>query len=223
MESCLNKIIFLVGRDNWQRNNALNHKLLQYLRDINYRIIWEDPASEFIYQLRRQENKFQWLPGVLKKFNLRFARLLYGLRHPRYFAYLSGRKKWDIRCQLLKNAIKQLGTGYEIFILSMSSGGRISSLIADEVNIKHIICLAYPFKNPHKDDEPERYQHLENLKTPMLIIQGTRDEYGGIDAKEKYPLSNNIEMFYVDTNHDFNMSDEDWETVIQKIIDIINN
>lgn len=218
------KIILLVGRDNWQKDDDLNHILLKDLEQYNYKIIWEDPAGNLIYKLRRLEDKFKWLPEPIRKFDLRFLQLLYGLTHRSYFSYLSGRQSAsiDLRCRKLKQSILDLGTQNEIIILSRSSGGRIASVIADDLHIEHIICLSYPFKHPEMDVEPERYTHLENLETPMLIIQGTEDEYGGIDIKRKYTLSSNIELFFVNAKHDFKVNAEDWKRVLQKISEVLN-
>jgi len=128
----------------------------------------------------------------------------------------------ELRIKKLKMSILKLGSQKEIIILSRSAGGRFSSRIADELNIKHIICLSYPFKNPNEGIEPDRYLHLINLKTPMLIIQGESDEYGGLEVKDNYIFSSNIELFFVDTNHDFKISNHDWERVLTKIDKIIN-
>ncbi len=37
----------------------------------------------------------------------------------------------------------------------------------------------------------------------MLIVQGTKDEYGGLEIKEKYKFSPSIELMFVEGNHDF--------------------
>ena len=207
------KIILLVGRDNWQKDNSLNHILLEYLKTTNYTIKWEDPAGNLLYKLRQLEQKI----------NLRIVQLLYGITHWSYFVYLSYRRNQSIelRSRKLKESILSSGAANELIILSRSAGGRISSLIADELQIKQLICLGYPFKHPEKEEEPGRYQHLKNLKTPFLIIQGTRDEYGGSSVPERYELSPAIELFFVDTTHNFNISSEEWKTVLEKIGEVI--
>lgn len=216
------KIILLVGRDNWQKDDALNHTLLRYLKTTNFIIKWEDPAGDIIYKFRQLERKIK-LPDTLRKMNLRIVQLLYGITHWSYFVYLSDRKNQSVefRSRKLKESILKLGAGNELIILSRSAGGRISSLVADELKIKQLICLSYPFKHPEKEKEPGRYQHLKNLKTPFLIIQGNRDEYGGLEVAEKYELSPAIELFFVDTTHNFNISSEEWKTVLEKIGEVI--
>ena len=76
-----------------------------------------------------------------------------------------------------------------------------------------------PFKHPDSQDEPERYQHLANLQTPMLIIQGVHDEYGGLGIEDHYPLSENIQISYFDTNHNFTVDD----ATITRLVDAIEN
>jgi hypothetical protein len=223
--NCQNKIIFLIGRDNWQKDDSLNHVLIDYLKKTRHEIKWEDPAGSMLYKFRGFENNLKWLPNYFKKINLRVFQIFYGIFHWDYFNYLSDRRNSsvELRIQKLKKSILKLGTQKEIIILSRSAGGRFSSRIADELKIKHIICLSYPFKHPTEGIEPDRYLHLMNLETPMLIIQGGCDEYGGLEVKDNYIFSPNIELFFVDTNHDFKISNHDWRRVLSKIDEIIKN
>ena len=204
-----NNTILLVGRDNWQKDEALNLALLSKLRENNVQIVWEDPASEVIDFLRRIESKIGIIPNPIRKFNLRIVQILYGLLNPYYFFYLYKRKENSVisRCESLEKTICRRGIAAETIILSRSSGGRVSSLIADQLGLKHVICLGYPFKHPDHGDEPERYAHLAQLKTPMLIIQGVNDEYGGLEIEHKYVLSEKIEVCFLNTNHNFDISD----------------
>ena len=219
-----NKIILLIGSEFWQKDDSINHILFDYLKKTKNEIVWEDPAGNLLYRLNKFENQFKWLPKFIKRINLRCTQILYLLLHWSYFNYLSDRKNPSVklRAEKLKQSILRLGNEKEIIIISRSAGGRFSSLIADDLKIKHIICLSYPFKHPEEDIEPERYLHLISLKTPMLIIQGTKDEYGGLEVKDKYILSPNIELFYVDANHEFIISNTDWKRVLNKIDTIIN-
>ena len=223
-----NRVFLFAGRDDWQKDTGLNHVLVNYTKKKNYKIVWEDPAGGFTYKLRLIESHFKNIPAIIKKLNLRLSQILYALIHWNYFIYLYeqifNRKEEDLvklRCKRLKKRIQELSIENEVVIISRSSGGRVSSLIADELKIKHIICLGYPFQNPDNGVEPERYLHLEHLKTPMLIIQGTKDEYGGAEIKDKYKFSPSIEVFFVETNHNFIIDDYTWDIIYQKIDEVI--
>ena len=218
-----NKIIYLIDRDNWQKDNSVNHILITYLKKSNWEIRWEDPAGKFIYQLRKIQNRYKWIPNYLKNINLRIVQILYGIFNPSYFHYLSYRRTSSIetRVEQLKKNISNIGNNKEIIILSKSAGGRVASYIADELNINHLISISYPFQNPDEQKDSTRYKHLENLKTPMLIIQGDRDEYGGIEECQNYILSPKIELFFVDADHDFIVNKKDWKRIINRLDKII--
>ena len=231
MKKTKSKMLFLVERDDWQKDSALNHVLLKHLKRTKQQIIWEDPAGNLIYKLRCFENKNMWIPLTLKKLNLRILQTWYVIFHWSYFKYLTNRDSRnkdskdlstiEIRKKILKQRISNYDKNYELFIISRSAGGRFASSVADELNIKHIICLSYPFQNPNNGVEPDRYVHLENLKTPMTIFQGDKDEYGGLEVIDKYKLSKNINLQFVNANHDFNISHKEWNKVLTQIDTII--
>ncbi len=227
-QKSINKVLLFAGRDDWQKDSNLNHLLVNYTKRRHLKIAWEDPAGGIIYNFRSFESKFKTLPSFVRKLNLRLAQALYTFIDWSYFTYLyrlfkkqSKKNKVKLRCEALKKRIQKLSIKNEVIIISRSSGGRVSSLIADELNIKHIICLGYPFQNPDNGAEPERYLHLENIKTPMLIIQGTKDEYGGAEIKDKYKFSPSVEVFFVETNHNFIIDDRTWDVIYQKIDEVI--
>ena len=220
------KVVLLVGRDNWTKDLWLNKLLVEHLQANKVRVVWEDPAAGVIHGLRRLESRFPWLPESAKKLNLRLVQLLYAMTHWRYFGYLYQRREHrnfvESRCKALRTTIRRLGCVGELYILSRSSGGRVSSLIADDFDIRGLICLSYPFKHPNLCDEPNRYSHLGTLKTPFLIIQGDKDEYGGLEVTGKYAFSPSVELRFVQGNHDFKLNDEDWQRVVQMICDAID-
>ena len=69
-----------------------------------------------------------------------------------------------------------------------SLGGRMASLIADEAGVRALVCLGYPFHPPGRLDKL-RTEHLAELKTPTLILQGERDPFGTRDEAAGYRLS----------------------------------
>ncbi|MEE1920535.1 alpha/beta family hydrolase [Pseudomonas sp. 148P] len=74
-----------------------------------------------------------------------------------------------------------------------SMGGRMASLLADELGADALVCLGYPFYAAGKPEKP-RVAHLAGLKTPTLIVQGTRDALGNRETVEGYELSPAIEL-----------------------------
>ena len=84
-----------------------------------------------------------------------------------------------------------------------SMGGRIASMVADEVGTAALVCLGYPFHPPGKPNAA-RTEHLQRLTTPTLILQGTRDPFGGRDEVKALTLSKKIKVHFLeDGEHSF--------------------
>jgi len=90
-----------------------------------------------------------------------------------------------------------------VFIGGKSMGGRIASMLADDVSAAGLICLGYPF---HPSGKPGRLRvaHLQSIRTPALIVQGTRDPMGTQQEVEGYSLSKSITVRWLeDGDHSF--------------------
>ncbi len=84
-----------------------------------------------------------------------------------------------------------------------SMGGRIASMVADEAGVSGVICLGYPFHPPGRPNKL-RISHLARLRTPALVLQGTRDPFGTPDEVRLYELSPNISVRWLeDGDHSF--------------------
>jgi uncharacterized protein len=73
---------------------------------------------------------------------------------------------------------KKLYTALPLFVAGKSFGGRMTSqyLSANpDPGIKGIIFYGFPLHPPGKPST-ERAEHLKQVKTPMLFLQGTKDE-----------------------------------------------
>ena len=102
-----------------------------------------------------------------------------------------------------RGVIDDLGADY-LVIGGKSMGGRIASMVADEMGVRGLVCLGYPFHGPGKPMNPDRLAHLENLKTPTLFCQGTRDTLGNAEDIAGYMLSGAITMHWLeDGDHGF--------------------
>jgi hypothetical protein len=105
--------------------------------------------------------------------------------------------------QSFRDAIKEAGGGRGLVIGGKSMGGRIASMVADEAEVGGVVCLGYPFHPPGKL-EKTRTGHLENLGTPTMILQGTRDSFGLPEEIGGYQLSSAIRIKWIeDGDHSF--------------------
>ncbi|WP_122611263.1 alpha/beta family hydrolase [Pseudomonas viridiflava] len=77
-----------------------------------------------------------------------------------------------------------------------SMGGRMASLVADELGVDALVCLGYPFYAVGKPEKP-RVEHLASLRTRALIVQGERDALGNREAVAAYTLSPSIEVTWL--------------------------
>jgi predicted alpha/beta-hydrolase family hydrolase len=83
-----------------------------------------------------------------------------------------------------------------------SMGGRMASLLADELGADALVCLGYPFYAAGKPEKP-RVAHLAELKTPTLIVQGERDALGNLPTVAGYELSSAIQLLWLEAaDHD---------------------
>ncbi|MFJ4119160.1 alpha/beta family hydrolase [Pseudomonas psychrophila] len=90
----------------------------------------------------------------------------------------------------------------QLAIGGKSMGGRMASLVADELETHALVCLGYPFYAAGKPEKP-RVAHLAELQTPTLIVQGERDALGNREAVEAYTLAPGIEVSWlVSGDHD---------------------
>ncbi len=90
-----------------------------------------------------------------------------------------------------------------LVLAGKSMGGRTASLIADDAGVRGLVCLGYPF-HPARRPETRRFDHLADLRTPTLILQGERDPFGTRAEVDTYGLAPAIRVHWiVDGDHSF--------------------
>ncbi len=105
--------------------------------------------------------------------------------------------------QSWRDTIAEIGDPRRLVIGGKSLGGRIASMIADEAGVRGLVCLGYPFHPPGKS-AATRTEHLAHLRTPALIVQGTRDPFGKPDEVSEYRLARAIRVEWIeDGDHSF--------------------
>lgn len=116
-----------------------------------------------------------------------------------------------------EEAMQCLGPPARLFIGGKSMGGRIASMIADRAGVAGAVCLGYPFHPPGKPDTL-RIAHLQSLRTPTLVVQGTRDPFGKPDEVGSYALSPTIDLVWVpDGDHSFEPTKKSGRTTEQNL------
>jgi len=139
-----------------------------------------------------------------------------GIRVARFeFDYMAARRrggskrpppKVEVLQEEYRAAVAALDCAGPLVIGGKSMGGRVASLIADDLlsegAIDGLLCLGYPF-HPKGKPEKLRTEHLAGLTVPTLICQGTRDPFGTEEDVAGYALSEKIELFWgADGDHD---------------------
>lgn len=138
-----------------------------------------------------------------------------GLRVVRFeFGYMaarrSGTRRPPPRAETLVGEYRaaveaSTGAGSPLLIGGRSMGGRVATLVLDELWREGVaaggVALSYPWHPPTKPEQP-RTAHLEHLAAPLLICQGTRDPFGSPEEVAGYRLSPTIRIeWFEDGDH----------------------
>ena len=224
------KMLLFIGRSNTQKNSAPFQKLLNKLVLDGYLLVWPKSRNQLISELLTNKSlrAVGWFNSAFGQTESRakiwIRRILKGLiliGRPSKWGYfvdwLRGNKPNEL-IGTYREVMRVLGPNKSIFILSHSAGGITASCLANEDNLRGMICFGYPFKHPDKDEESYRTTKLKNIEKPFLIVQGRQDEYGGTDVLSRYELSQNIVFEFVQANHEYeNLSTDDWMRVIKRV------
>jgi uncharacterized protein len=113
------------------------------------------------------------------------------------FPYMEKRRKTPDRAPVLEEAFRRAIVGAveqrhvrasKLFIGGKSMGGRIATHLAASLDKwpkapppNGVIAFGYPLAPPRSKRTGDRVTHLKTLTVPTLIVQGTRDPFGGPD------------------------------------------
>jgi uncharacterized protein len=113
------------------------------------------------------------------------------------FPYMEKRRKTPDRAPVLEDAFRRAVVGAveqrhvrasKLFIGGKSMGGRIATHVAASLNKwpqapqpSGVVAFGYPLAPPRSKRTGDRVTHLKTLTVPTLIVQGTRDPFGGPD------------------------------------------
>ena len=120
------------------------------------------------------------------------------------FPYMQAGRKAPDRAPLLEDAFRRAIisaasrselAGHRLVIGGKSMGGRIATHLAaateqwpaDAPPLAGVVVFGYPLNPPGGPSKrsPDRVSHLAKIAVPTLIVQGTRDPFGGPDDIRK--------------------------------------
>ncbi|CAN5241243.1 alpha/beta fold hydrolase [soil metagenome] len=148
------------------------------------------------------------IAGLLGERGIRVGRFEFGYMAARR----SGTRRAVPRAELVRDeylaVVEQVRAAGDsvgaLYIGGKSYGGRVASLVADELHdageIRGLVCLGYPFHPPGKPQQL-RTAHLTGIRTPTLVCQGTRDPFGGPAEVAGYGLSPAVTVTWFDGDH----------------------
>ena len=142
--------------------------------------------------------------GQLHPFMVRYARGLAarGLDVVTFdFPYMQSGRKAPDKAPVLEDAFRRVIVdasttpafrNHRLFIGGKSMGGRMATHLAaaggawptEAPPLAGVIVFGYPLNPPGGPSKrsPDRVSHLARITVPALIVQGTRDTFGGPDA-----------------------------------------
>jgi len=119
---------------------------------------------------------------------------------------LTGKKRPPDRLPVLldcwQQVLRDFGGAENLIIGGKSMGGRMASLIAAQQSVRGLVCLGYPFHPVGKPDRL-RTEHLPQITSPTLIVQGVRDALGNREEVANYELPPDVRVCWLpDGDHD---------------------
>lgn len=112
--------------------------------------------------------------------------------------------------------------GESFWLAGKSMGGRVASLLADELKPQGVFVFGYPF-HPQGKPDTLRTEHLLEIETPIDIFQGTRDKLGAKEEVLTYNLPPQVRLHWCeDGDHDLKPRVRSGFTQQQHLQSVIN-
>ena len=113
-----------------------------------------------------------------------------------------------------REAVSMCGSDH-FALAGKSMGGRVATMVADDLGARGVVVYGYPFHPPGKPDQL-RTAHLETIQTRTLILQGERDPFGVPTEVATYRMSPAVELQWLDDgDHSFSPRKKSGRTLEQ--------
>lgn len=205
------KYLLVLGREALDRDSYLYQVVLGNLQLHGFEIVF-DPMDRIRFAFMRKIGPGKFLGKHLLLPLFRAIYVLFVQRQLLDFLLfvLKRISSLEFRTRVVSRYIQlKSNQTSHLVVLARSAGSIVISSIANHMPVDYIICLGYPFRHPEEGDAAFRTAHLGKLDKPMMIFQGERDPYGGKEIANQYTFSPQIQLSFLDVDHDFNLNEQD--------------
>jgi hypothetical protein len=209
------KVVFICNRENLHKDLDFQLLLETFLLSQNVEIILEIANNKANTQIVPRN---QFINKIIIFFRLRH--LKEKLLSP--FKTLQNLTSIQGRIVRIRETLSHLNLDeFDLYFIGRSAGAIVASKLTLEYSTKALIALGYPFFHPKSGKQRYRIKHLVRINCPMFVFQGIDDIYGKPHQIESIPLSPKIQIFPLVTDHDFDLSENDWVDFTQKLAAIL--
>jgi len=225
-----NKIILLIGREHLEKDSYLYTDILSEIKGIKFDVFNESYSyfRKRVYPyiakviprfIRKQPIIISLYLQIEEKF---YSIILNPMDYKMHIAFQKNPNDISLRIEKLARRLNNIPRDTEITLIGRSAGAIVATMVSLQHPIHKIISLGYPFKHPDFEEEAYRHEHLKKVNTPMLIIQGLQDIYGGKEIEKKYHFNSNTTIVFEDINHDFELTEENRIRIFKNIEQFIS-
>jgi hypothetical protein len=200
------RVIIFIGRENLAKDSDLQQRICSFIDSEKYSI-FNDPTDDSGHVSQPTFYFKHLVKTILGSFGIWEVTRDY---LKRVLGFANDLSEINRRLVNLEAFLKGFPPQTEFTLVARSAGGIVCAKICSIVPINQVICLGYPFVHPSLGHQAYRTEALVNLTTSMTIFQGLQDSYGGVEVREKFPLTPKINLHFLDTDHDFVMSEAAW-------------
>ena len=225
------KITLLIGREHLEKDSYLYTNILSEIKGIQFDVF----NDSYSYFRRRVYPYFtKAIPRLIRKnpivrsiyFQIEkqfYSIILNPNDYKMHIAFQKNPNDISLRVEKLAKRLNKIPIDTEITLIGRSAGAIVATMVSLQHPIHKIISLGYPFKHPDFEEEAYRHEHLKKVNTPMLIIQGLQDVYGGKEIENKYKFNSNTTIVFEDINHDFELTEENRIRILSNIEQFISS
>jgi len=223
------KITLLIGREHLEKDSYLYTNILSEIKGIQFDVFNDSYFRRRVYPyIANVIPRFIRKNPILRSLYLQIEEQIYSIilnpnDYQMHIAFQKNPNDISLRVENLAKRLNKTPRDTEITLIGRSAGAIVATMVSLQHPIHKIISLGYPFKHPDFEEEAYRHEHLKKVNTPMLIIQGLQDVYGGKEIEKKYHFNSNTTIVFEDINHDFELTEENRIRILSNIEQFISD